>query len=115
MAFVSLLIGTVLLLYDRPAWPYILAVAAFFLGCGLLFPRLLIPVEWLWMKLAFILGYIMTRIILTVAFYLVITPIGLLRQLFGKDPLKLKLDKKVESYWTPVDPEGPVNRPEKMY
>ena len=115
MALVLSLIGAVMLSSGKTVWPYLFGVAAGYLICGLLLPGLLIPVEWLWMKLAGILGYVMTRLILTVTFYLVITPIGLLRQLFGNDPLNLKIDKKEESYWIPVDPKGPVDRPEKMY
>ena len=53
------------------------------------------------MGFALILGSIMTRVILSVLFYLVITPIGLISKLSGKDFLDLKFDKSVSSYWIP--------------
>ena len=115
MAVVLSIIGTVLLWYNRPAMPYLFGIAAVFLICGLGFPKLLSPIEWAWMKLAFILGSITTRIILVIVYYLAVTPIGLLRQLFCKDPLDIKIDKNAESYWKPVDPKGPKSRPYKPY
>ncbi len=115
MAVVLTIIGSVLLWNDKPAWLYFYAIAFVFLISGLAFPKLLYPVEFVWMKLAFILGYIMTRIILTIVFYLAVTPIGLLRRLFSKDPLEMKIDKNAESYWKPVDPKGPKSRPYKPY
>ena len=115
MAVVLSIIGSVLLGHDIPACIYLFTISGIFLVSGLAFPKLLYPIEWGWMKLANILGYIMTRVILTITFYLIITPIGLLRQLFSKDPLDIKIDKSAESYWKPVDPEGPKTRPYKPY
>ena len=108
-------IGGILLWYGKPSWPYIFALAGLFIICGLLFPRLLWPIEWFWMRLSGIIGIVMTHLILTLVYYLAITPTGLLRQIFGKDPLKMKLDKGAASYWIPVDPDGPTGRPEKPY
>lgn len=53
----------------------------------------------LWMALAFILGFIMTRVILTVLFYIILTPTGLFLRLTGKDLLKLKVNGGEVSYW----------------
>jgi len=115
MAVVLSIIGLFLLWYDRTAWIYLFGIAALFLLSALTSPRILIPIEWLWMKLGRYLGYVSTGLILTITFFLVITPIGLLGRLFGRDPLHLKFDKQSDSYWTPVDPKGPVSRPEKPY
>ena len=41
-------------------------------------------IDWLWGKLSWVLGYISNTIILTICFYLVITPVALIRKLFGK-------------------------------
>ena len=54
-----------------------------------------------WMSVAFVLGFVMAHVILAVLFYLVITPIGLLAKLAGKDFLSLKLDRAAKSYWIP--------------
>ena len=62
---------------------------------------LLKPLHKLWMTLAVLLGWLMTRIILIVLFYLVVTPIGLLARVCGKDFLNRDFDRKVNSYWIP--------------
>lgn len=66
---------------------------------GLTIPAVLKPIYWGWMVLGAILGWIMTRVILGLLFYVVITPIGLLSRSFGNQFLELKWDKSKESYW----------------
>jgi hypothetical protein len=66
---------------------------------GLLLPVILKPVYWLWMVLSIFLGWIMTRVILALLFYLVITPIGLFSRLFGNRFLDLKWDRSKDTYW----------------
>lgn len=75
---------------------------------GLVAPRVLAPVERAWMRFAEVLGRINTRIILTVLYALVITPIGLVRRAFG-DPLDRRMHDGRDSVWVrrppaPVDP-----------
>ena len=62
-------------------------------------PSALKPVYAVWMKAAFILGWINTRIILVLLFYLVFTPIGFVIRLTGLDLLERKLEKDRASYW----------------
>jgi len=62
-------------------------------------PELLKPIYIAWMKLAFVLGWINTRIILIIAFYLVFTPVALLLRMFGKDILDKGIDNSRNSYW----------------
>jgi hypothetical protein len=109
------IIGGLLLWKERAAAPYFLGVAAGFLISGLLFPKVLRPLEWAWMKLALLLGVIMTFIILNLTFFLVITPIGLVMRLFGKRPLPLGFDSERSSFWEPVEADGPWGRPDKPY
>lgn len=66
---------------------------------GLTIPIVLKPVYWIWMVLAVILGWIMTRVILSLLFYVVITPIGLFSRLSGNRFLDLKWDKSKDTYW----------------
>jgi len=115
MAAVLTIIASILLWNDKPAFLYLFATSAVFLLSSLLYPKLLKPIESIWMKFASILGYVMTGVILTIVYYLAVTPIGLLRRLFSKDPLGLKIDKSAKSYWRPVDPKGPKSRPYKPY
>jgi hypothetical protein len=91
------------------------AGALLLLGAGLA-PSLLRPIEWVWMKLANALGWVMTRVVLGVIFLLVFTPAGLVRRVLGKDPLELRFDRRVESYWHPRPESDPSpERMEKMF
>ena len=66
-------------------------------------PEFLKHIYMIWMKFAFVLGYINTRLLLVVIFYLVFTPVGVLFKLFGKDMLDEKIEHDKESYWTSKD------------
>jgi len=65
---------------------------------GLAQPRLLLPVQKAWMAFANILGWVNTRIILGLLFYVVLTPISILARFF-KDPLDRKLHDGRDTYW----------------
>ena len=66
------------------------------------------------MTLAIILGFFVSRLLLSVIFYFVVTPIGLIMRMIGKDLLDLKL-KDRDSYWHVRDDEYDPKRTEKMY
>jgi len=66
---------------------------------GIAIPFILKPIYWVWMIFATILGWIMTRVILSLLFYIIFTPIGLIPRFFGKQFLELRWDKSKESYW----------------
>jgi len=70
-----------------------------FLGSGLVVPGLLRGFFKLWMLFAFILGWIMTRIILTITFFVIITPYVIILRISGKDLLNERIDKESETYW----------------
>lgn len=89
--------------------------AGFFLLVGLLYPRLLGPIERVWMLLGGVMGWVMTRVILTLTFALAITPIALLMRLFRRDPLQMKLHKNATTYWSPTEEDGPSTRPYSPY
>ena len=80
-----------------------LILSPLFLIPAFLFPQILKPVQKMWMGLAYVMGWVMLHVILSVMFYLVLTPIGLLERLFGKDLLKLKTVKR-ETYWSDCAP-----------
>ena len=73
-------------------------LAALLLAPALVAPMLLAPVERVWMTIGGWLAWFNTRVILTVLFYIVVTPVGLLMRLF-RDPLDRRLDGKTASYW----------------
>ena len=66
---------------------------------GIAIPFILKPIYWVWMIFATIFGWIMTRVILSLLFYVIITPIGLIPRFFGNQFLELQWDKSKESYW----------------
>lgn len=84
---------------EKSSYPYFAAVGAVFTGVGLFQPKLLRPVYQGWMTIAVIMGFVMTRVILTVLFFGLFTPIALLARLFGKDLLLQRWDKKASTYW----------------
>lgn len=56
-----------------------------------------------WMKFAHALGWVNTRVILTVIYLLVFTPVALLFRIIGNDPMERKIEA-VDSYWTKKEP-----------
>lgn len=89
-------------------YPYLLILSAAFLLFGLILPITLKPIQKIWMSLAVVLGWLMTRIILIILFYLIFTPIGILGRMFGKSFLDLKFSRirNVDSYWIPKGKVG---------
>lgn len=90
----------------RGLWPLWIAIAAVFLVVALWRPQVLAPLNRVWTKLGLFLGMIVSPVVLGLMFFLVMTPIGMLMRLFGKDPLRLRGDPG-ESYWIVRDPPGP--------
>ena len=80
-------------------WIYAAEVGVFFLAFGLIFPVALKPVQKIWMTLALLMGWVMSRVILCVLFFAAVTPIGLLLRLGGKDLLDLKRGSRRPSEW----------------
>lgn len=72
----------------------------------LLSPRLLAPFNLAWFKLGELMGKVVSPIILGIIFFLLITPVGLLGRLFGRDELRLKRGT-ASSYWVERNPPGP--------
>jgi hypothetical protein len=75
------------------------------IGCALFLIGLLLPpvarrFHILWMRLAVLLGYINSRILLSLMFYGVFTPYGLVMRMFGRDPLRRR-GARQETYWIP--------------
>lgn len=67
--------------------------------CFLAIPSQMKPVYVVWRKFGDFLARVVTISILTLSYYLVITPAGLLKRLMGGRPLPLRPDKNIESYW----------------
>ena len=75
------------------------AVGAVLLCGGFYFAPRLRAVYRAWMALALVLGHLVTMVLLTVVYFLLITPLGLLMRLFGRDPMRRSFKPPGESYW----------------
>jgi hypothetical protein len=101
------LLGGWPLIHRHPVKPWaILLGAAFFLASQLL-PRTLKPLNLLWTRFGKLLGKVTNPIFSALIFYLVFAPAGLVFRLFGKDLLRLKLDRAAATYWIVRNPPGP--------
>lgn len=84
------------------------------IGAGALFaliamtvPRILHPLNVVWMRFGLLLNKIVSPIMLGVIFYVVFAPVGLLFRLIGRDALHRKFDRQRASYWIQRTPPGP--------
>jgi Saxitoxin biosynthesis operon protein SxtJ len=82
---------------DDPRW-WAVVLAGLLIVPALVFPRSLSWVYARWMALGHIMGWINARIILGFVFYFVVTPIGLIRRLLGKDPMGKEIRTDLNSY-----------------
>ena len=101
------LIGGLFLIKNSPWYPFILAASGVFLGWGILAPRRLKPVFHVWMLLASGMGWVMTRVILGIVYYLILTPIGVIFRCFGKQFLQQKFNPEADTYW--------IHKEKKLY
>ena len=82
---------------------------------GLIWPRVLVLPNKGWMLLAEGMSFVTTRIILGVVFFLVVTPIGIIKRLSGWDPLSRRAARR-DSYWQPyAERQRDPRHYEKMY
>ena len=109
MGLIFLVIGGFLFFKEKEYYPVLIYLAGSFIGLGYIIPITLKPIYIIWMVFAVILGWIMTRVILSLLFYLIISPIGFLTRIFGKDFLKLTI-KNHGSYWNYRDSSIEINQ-----
>jgi hypothetical protein len=97
--------------YAVPWWPWL--VATLLGGWALLLPASLGPVYRVWMAIGHGLGWINSRIILGLMFYVLILPMGFVMRLLGKDPMQRRFDKQATSYRVPSrnPPKDHLERP----
>ena len=115
----SLFFGTLLAV---AVWRDQTPVAFFFglltlLSIGfLLMPVQMKPIYTGWLKIAHFMGSKVTLVMLGIIFYFVITPVALLKRIFGGRPLPIKPDPDAETYWvTRSEPAQPTERFPKRF
>ena len=109
IGFILLIIGLFLFVRGKDLYVYFFSIGSILIILGGIVPVLLRPFYKVWMTFAVIIGWIMTRIILSVLFFSIITFIGLFTRLLGKDFLNLK-SKSNESYWNIRNKERELNQ-----
>lgn len=74
---------------------------------GLIFPKALGPLNFIWTKFGLLLGMIITPILMFAIYVLMFTPFGVVMRARGYDPLRLRREEAAHSYWVERDPPGP--------
>ena len=109
---VFLLISFYPLLNNESVRLWSLVFSFIFLVLGVLNSNILTPLNKLWFKFGILLGKIISPIIMGIIFFLVVTPIGLLMRLLGKDILNLKYSNN-KSYW--IEKTGPKSKMKNQF
>jgi hypothetical protein len=109
IGIVILLIAALLFWLGKSVYPFWGIIGLILILASLLFPGILKPFNKIWMSLAIILGWIMTRVILSVLFYFALTSLRFIAMIFNKRFLNLKIDHSADTYWEkrekkPFDP-----------
>jgi len=89
-----------------------LIISLIFLILGLLKSTLLTPLNKIWFKFGIFLGRIISPFVMSVIFFLVVTPIGILMRIIKKDLLNLKYNKS-SSYW--IVKKGPKSKMKNQF
>jgi hypothetical protein len=91
--------------FSLPVWPWV--VAGILGTWGLAHPGSLAPVYRGWMRVGLVLNWFSSRIILGTVFFLLITPIGMIMRLSGKDPMHREFKRGDVTYRTPSRERSP--------
>ena len=109
---VFLLIALYPLLNNNEVRLWSLIISVLFLILGILNSKILSPLNKIWFKFGLILGKIISPIIMGIIFFLVVTPIGFIMKLLGKDLINLKFNNK-KSYW--IEKSGPKSKMKNQF
>ena len=78
---------------------WLVVISLIFLVLGMMKSKLLTPLNKLWFKFGMMLGAMVAPVVMGAVFFLVVTPIGIVMRIMGKDLINKKHDKKKETYW----------------
>ena len=99
---VLLALGLIAAWRGKTSSPYLITAGILFAAFAAIAPGALKPLQKAWMAFAAVMGFFMSRVILCILFYGVVTPIGLILKAFGKDMLDEKIEKGRASYWRDI-------------
>lgn len=109
IGFILLAVGGVYFYKEKELFVNFISVGSIFVGLGFIFPIALKPIHKIWMIFAVVIGWVMTRVILSVLFYSIITILGIFARLLRKDFLNLKTIN-CDSYWNNRNSEYELNQ-----
>ena len=109
MGVVLAVLGMLFFWRERNYYIYLFGLAGFFFFFGFGAPVVLKPIQKVWMSLAVVMGWVVTRVILIVLFYVIVTPISVIARICGKDFLDVSFDKNAKTYWR-MRTKGPTDK-----
>lgn len=111
------ILATAQLVFHGKLNPFILyGVSGFLILAGLIVPAILRPFNYVWMKLALVLGWIMNRVILGVIFFVIFTLVAMIMKVLRRDILNLRRPADAKTYWRMrSDEPTPVERYERQF
>ena len=109
---VFLLVSIYPLIYSEEIRIWSLIISLIFLILGLINSRILNPLNKIWFKFGILLGKVVSPIIMGIIFFLVVTPIGFIMRILGKDVLNLKFNAN-KSYW--IEKTGPKSKMKNQF
>jgi len=77
----------------------ILVAAATIAAVGFVKPTWLRGMYVVWMMAVFPIGFVVSHLLMAAVFYLVVTPIGLMMRMLGRDPMLRRIDRDAKTYW----------------
>ena len=92
-------------------WSIFFSIIFFLLG--ITNSKLLNPLNKIWFNFGILLGKMISPLVMGIIFFLVVTPIGVIMRVFGKDILSLKHNKKNKSYW--IEKNGPKSKMKNQF
>ena len=96
--------------YEIRYWSLIISIV--FLLLGILNSKILTPLNKMWFKFGILLGNVIAPIVMSIIFFLIVTPTSLLMKLFGKDILGIKKNRS-KSYW--IEKSGPKSKMKNQF
>ena len=100
---VFLAIGAAAWYFGKEWFPIPLWIGGPLVVLGTIVPIVVKPFFYAWMSLAVVMGFVMTRVLLTLFFVVVLCPVGFFMKLIRRDALHRKIDRSASTYWIPKE------------
>jgi hypothetical protein len=76
--------------------------------------KIALPLYWAWLGIAYVLGNVMSRLIIAAIYFLVVTPLGILSRYLDRDKLRLA-KPDAESYWQKISLPNEIKLYERQF